>query len=323
MKKFWIVANILLLIFLISVIVYGILVVMPKSEERALANGQKHIIIMENLDQIPDRMIDSDGFKPVSVFGVLDTQKNAPNIPEDIDKSAKKPEQEQIVLAESKYKIRIGLLITGIVNNSDILQKIESLPGEVSLGYSPYCMDITEHLTKIVAKGHDIYVQTPFEPENYPIDDPGYLGILRAQHNKGNMNRLNTILTKFDMIKGVYSEPSEKFTSYAEELKPILDEIKKNNLLFLYGNGVGNKIFDDLTTEKSIQVLYKNILVDQEVNDIAIKARLSELEKIATEKGFVIAYARPYPLTLSIILDWINSLDKKGISIAPISQIAK
>jgi polysaccharide deacetylase 2 family uncharacterized protein YibQ len=323
MKKFWIVANILLLIFLIFTIIYGIWIVIPEVEGRALANGQKHVIIMDNLENIPDRMIDSDGFKPVSVFGIIDTTKKSEEIEKEAKEKEKKSEQEQIVLGESKYKIRIALLITGIINNNDILQKVESLPGEINLGYSPYCPDISEHLSKIAAKGHEIYVQIPFEPENYPIDDPGYFGILRNQHNKGNLSRLNSIITKFPSIKGVYSDPKEKFTSYSEELKPILDEIKKDNLVFLYGNGVGNKIFDNLAKERSITVLYKDSLIDQEVNEASIKARLSELETIANEKGFVLAYARPYPLTLSIISDWINSLDKKGISLAPVSQIAK
>jgi polysaccharide deacetylase 2 family uncharacterized protein YibQ len=315
MKKFWIIANILLLAFLLFSIIYGIYVVMPTVGDRALADGQKHVILMKNLDDIPDRMIDSDGFKPVSVFGIVDSQEKP--------KEEVKQKQEQIVLAESKYKIKIGLLITGIINNSDILQKIETLPGEVSLGYSPYCPDLSEHLSKITSKGHEIYVNIPFEPQNYPIDDPGYLGILKALHDKGNMSRLESIINKFPAIKGVYSDNAERFTYLQEELKPILDEIKQGNLIFLYGNGASNKIFNNLSVEKSLKVVYRDILVDQEVSEASIRARLTELEEMATKNGAVLAYARPYPLTLSIITEWISSLDKKGISIAPVSGIVK
>jgi polysaccharide deacetylase 2 family uncharacterized protein YibQ len=319
MRKFWIIANILLLIILIFSAIYGVLIVMPEVEGKALADGQKHVILMKNLDEIPDRMIDSDGFKPVSVFGIVDTQTKQ----QEEEKKVEGVEHEQITLAESKYKIKIGLLITDLINNNEILQKIESLPGEVNLGYSPYCPDISEHLSRIKAKGHEIYVHIPFEPQNYPIDDPGYFGILRSLHNKGNMSRLESVLTKFPSLKGVYSDGWEKFTSYKDETIPILDEIKKENLIFIYGNGTNNKIFNDLAQERSMRVVYRDLLIDKEVSEDSIKARLIELEELATKNGSVIAYARPYPLTLSLLSEWIASLDKKGISIAPISQIMK
>ena len=324
MKKIWIVLNIVLLIVLIGLVTYGIFVLMPKMESAALSRGQKHVIVMKNLDDIPDTMLDADGFKPVNIYGILDSQIKAPVDKEEAEqkKVEKKVEQqEQIILAESKYKIKIAILVTGIVNNSAVLQKLESLPGEVNLGYSPYCSDMSEHLSKIMTKGHEVFVQIPFEPESYPIDDPGYLGILKSQHNKSNLDRLNNILNKYTMIKGVYSDIGEKFTSYKDEFKPILEELQARKMIFLYGNNQKN--LNDVIKDYDIVTVFNSFAIDQEVRPDAIRARLLELENIAITQGAVLAYAKPYPVTLSILAEWVKSLDNKGISLAPISQIIK
>ena len=316
MKKYWIFLNAIILTILIASIFYGFFILAPKSSKIAIEDSRKHVIIIKDLDNIPDSAKDSAGYKPIYLPKILDDQKSHTDEKDKIEK------EQQITLSGS-HDAKISIIVTGLGNNSEALKRVESLPAPINLGYTPYSSDITSHLQKVTSAGHEIYVFVPFEPQNYPLDDPGPLVILKSEHNKSNPTRLNSILTKYNNISGVYSDQGEKFTFSSEELSPILETIAEKEISFIYGNGYKNKAFNDLTKSSDNRVAFMDILLDHEINERKIKEQLTALEELARNRSNALAYIRPYPLSLSILEEWIKTLNNKGISLIPASQITK
>ena len=320
MKKYWIFLNIIILIIFIASIIYGFFILKPQASQSAIEGSRKHVIVIKDLDKIPDSTKDAGGYKPIYPPKILDIQES--HSEEEHPQENKVEEEQQIILSGS-HDAKISIIITGLGNNTEALKRVESFPSAINLGYTPYSPNITSHLNEVTSKGHEIYVLVPFEPQNYPLDDPGPLVILKSEHNKANPNRLNSILTKYTNISGVYSDIGEKFTSSAEELAPILETIAAKEISFIYGNGNKNEIFNGLTTSYDNKVAFMDILLDHEINERKIREQLVALEALARDRSIAIAYIRPYPISLSILEEWIKTLNNKGIILVPASQITK
>ena len=58
-----------------------------------------------------------------------------------------------------------------------------------------------------------------------------------------------------------------------------------------------------------------------EISRVAIDERLAEVERIAQEVGAAVAVAQPYPVSLERLREWIQTLDEKGIALAPVSAV--
>ena len=55
---------------------------------------------------------------------------------------------------------------------------------------------------------------------------------------------------------------------------------------------------------------------------IAINSRLTEIERLAEEKGHSIAMAQPYPVTLERLRDWAVEIQSRGYALVPITALA-
>ena len=54
---------------------------------------------------------------------------------------------------------------------------------------------------------------------------------------------------------------------------------------------------------------------------MTIDARLEEVERIAREIGVSVAVGQAYPVTIERIRAWVQTLEAKGIVLAPVSAV--
>ena len=52
-------------------------------------------------------------------------------------------------------------------------QAIEKLPGPVTFAFAPYGTEVDRTVTRARAEGHEVLLQVPMEPFDYPDNDPG------------------------------------------------------------------------------------------------------------------------------------------------------
>jgi polysaccharide deacetylase 2 family uncharacterized protein YibQ len=69
---------------------------------------------------------------------------------------------------------RIAILISGLGPSGAATEAaIQGLPGAVSLAFWPYADRIDNWIRLARAAGHEVLLNLPMEPENYPAFDPG------------------------------------------------------------------------------------------------------------------------------------------------------
>ena len=69
---------------------------------------------------------------------------------------------------------KVSVVIGGLGLNAQTTRAaIETLPGEITLSFAPYAEGLQGWIDLARAHGHEVLLETPMEPADYPANDPG------------------------------------------------------------------------------------------------------------------------------------------------------
>ena len=152
----------------------------------------------------------ADGLKPFTVYAA----------DADRTKAAKMP-----VVA-----IVIGGLGVGAAKTADAIMK---LPAAVTLAFTPYGADPAKLTERARAQRHEILLQIPMEPFDYPDNDPGPQTLLTSLTAEQNIDRLYWHLSRFQGYAGIANFMGARFTATETVMQPIIREAAKRGLAYL------------------------------------------------------------------------------------------
>jgi uncharacterized protein len=108
---------------------------------------------------------------------------------------------------------------------------IASLPGAVTLGFAPYGADLARETAR--EAGHEVVLQIPMEPFDFPRDNPGPHTLLAGAGKAANIDNLTWLMSRFTGYAGVANFLGGKLTSDAKALTPVLREIAARGLFYV------------------------------------------------------------------------------------------
>jgi uncharacterized protein len=217
---------------------------------------------------------------------------------------------------------RIAIIISDMgMSNSATQSAIQNLPGAVTLSFNPYGRKLQDWVEQARAAGHEALLQLPMEPFGYPQNDPGPQSLLTRLTDKENIKRLDWMLGRFTGYAGVTNQMGSRFTALSEEITPVLNVLKSRGLLYVDGRTSAKSVAGPLAAQLNVPVAINNRFLDNRADRTSIDDRLAELEKIARITGTAVGIGYPYPVTLERLAAWSQTLNRKGIVLAPISAV--
>lgn len=218
--------------------------------------------------------------------------------------------------------VRIAIVISGMgISSSGTREAIERLPGEVTLAFAPYGEDLQSWVNRARAGGHEIMLQVPMEPFDYPDNDPGPHTLLTNLKSQENINRLNWLLSRFGGYIGITNYMGAKFTANDTSLTPIMSELASRGLSFLDSGGSPRSRAIAVAVAKDIEAKRADVVIDAGRSLNSIEEALQRLETIAKERGSAIGVGTALPVTVKTIADWAETLASRGIALAPVSAL--
>ncbi len=265
---------------------------------------------------------------PVPVRAVVETSRYGP-LPK-IASDGRRPSEVYARPANGKtasgpgQPARIALLITGL-GLSDIAttQAIDSLPGPVTLAFGPYGRNLDGWVRKARDLGHEVMLQIPLEPFDYPDNDPGPHTLLTSLPPEENLKRLHWIMSRFAGYTGITNHMGAKFTAAQDSFLPVLEELKARGLIYLDDGTAARSTAGQIARDLGLDYSVSQVLIDEERNATEIDLALKKLEAIAQEKGFAIGIGTSLPLTIGRVAEWARQLKAKGIELIPVSAAVR
>ena len=198
---------------------------------------------------------------------------------------------------------------------------IQQLPGAVTLAFAPYAANLQDWIGKARAAGHEVMLQLPMEPYEYPTNDPGPNALLTTLSPGANLGRLEWLLGRFVGYTGVTNYMGSKFTTSAKAIRPVMEALKARGLMFIDARTTEQSVAGRIARDLGVPVAINNRHIDYQASRRSIDQRLGELERIAKASGAALGLAFPYPVTIERLAKWSVDLERKGIRLAPASAV--
>lgn len=216
---------------------------------------------------------------------------------------------------------RIALIILDMGMASATTQSaIQDLPGAVSLAFSSLAPSLEADMLKARAAGHEMILTVPMEPNNYPQNDPGPGSLLVALPDAENNARLQRAMARTDGYVGIMPNMGEKFVTVENKMSSVLEAIQKEGLMIVDGTQAADSVIPALS--RLIRVPFARVdgVIDAAARN-ALDVQLQSLESKARDRGQIVIAIKPYPVIFEKLATWIQTLDKKGIVLAPVSAV--
>jgi polysaccharide deacetylase 2 family uncharacterized protein YibQ len=219
-------------------------------------------------------------------------------------------------------KFKIAIVMTGLGLSAKATQSaLAALPAPVTVGLLPYAGDAPRWLAAARAAGHEVVLQVPMEPFDFPDSDPGPHTLRTGSATSTNAERLNWAMSRFTGYAGVANLLGDRFLSDSDALAPVLTNLSRRGLYFYdtgstlrsvaptVAGGLGAPFAQGLNNIDTIQTA------------LEIDRRLAELETAARTHGSAVGTAFVYPVSVERIALWARSLQSRGFVLVPVSAI--
>lgn len=215
---------------------------------------------------------------------------------------------------------RVAILVGGLgISQSGTADAIAKLPGAVSLAFAPYGAELERTVQRARGEGHEVFLQLPMEPFDYPDSDPGPHTLLTGPKSAENIDRLHWVLGRFTGYVGIVNFLGGRLTSDDAALSPILRELAGRGLMVIDDGSSSRSLLASSATRAQIPALKVDRVIDTVARPEAIDKELAAIEAMAREQGVAVASASALPVSIERIARWAQSLEAKGLTIVPIS----
>lgn len=213
----------------------------------------------------------------------------------------------------------IAIIVKDLGLSKSIYNMAKKLPQAINFGISSYSSNLYDISYEAIQDNHDLLINLPLEPENYPVNNNGPHSLLTELSNEENLKRLEFLLNLTGNYQGFYTSINENFTKSARNSQMLLSALSQNNKSLIYSDKIANLTLLQIANKMNFNVLYNDIVIDQDVHYDHINEKLLDLENLALKKGYALGTIGPYPLSINLLEKWLASLKDKNITIVPIS----
>jgi uncharacterized protein len=218
---------------------------------------------------------------------------------------------------------RIALVIGGLGVSANITSDaISKLPGAVTLAFMPYSYDVDHLAGRARRAGHEILLQAPMEPFNYPDNDSGPQTLLTTLSAEQNLERLYWLMSRFQGYVGITGAMGARFTASEQAFAPILHETAKRGLIFVDDGANPRSVAARVAGGSNLQFAKADLILDSIPTPLEIDHALGRLEMAAREHGVAVGMASALPVSIERIAKWAKTAESRGVQLVPITAVA-
>jgi uncharacterized protein len=214
---------------------------------------------------------------------------------------------------------RIAIVISGLGIGAKTTDAALTLPGPVTLAFAPYGSDVERVAARAHSAGHELLLQLPMEPFDYPDNDPGPQTLLTSLAPEQNIDRMHWMMSRFQGYVGVANYMGSRFTASDAAFAPVLREVAKRGLMYLDDGSSPRSLAGQIAGANNLPFAKANVVVDAVPTPNEIDRELARLEGMARDNGIAVGVASALPVSIAQIAKWAKSAETRGFLLVPIS----
>lgn len=216
---------------------------------------------------------------------------------------------------KSNGRPKVALVVGGLgLNARATRQAIETLRPEITLSFVVYAEGLQGWIDMARAHGHEVLLETPMEPVDYPDNDPGPYTLMAEGQPPETVKKLEWILSRATGYFGLTNYLGSRFLATDPAYNAFAAAVKGRGLAFIDDGSAARRGggMPRATAER---------VIDDKVSGPAIDQQLVALEAGALQRGQALGSGFAYPVTLEKVAQWANEVETRGYQLAPASAL--
>lgn len=218
----------------------------------------------------------------------------------------------------------VAIVVSGLgISPDGTANAIDKLPSDVTLAFAPYGKTLEASVEKARNAGHEVFLEVPLEPFDYPDNDPGPDTLLTGKPPRDNLTKLFSVMARFQGYAGLINNMGARFTSSGADFGPIMEELGARGLGYLDDGSSNRSLAPQLAEANRVPFGRVGVTLDAKPSRAAILEQLGALVEKARSDGKAIGIISALPVSIETVTDWAASLGNLGIEIVPASALMK
>jgi polysaccharide deacetylase 2 family uncharacterized protein YibQ len=212
---------------------------------------------------------------------------------------------------------RVALVIGGLgLNPQTTRAAIETLPPEITLSFAPYAEGLQGWIDLARNHGHEVLLEAPMEPIDYPANDPGPYTLIADNRPEETVRKLEWLMSRASGYFGLTNYLGSRFVTSDTAMATFTMALKARGLAFV-DDGQASLRGGPIPRASADRI------IDDELSSGAIDGQLKLLEVGAAGRGQALGSGFAYPVTINQVRTWAAGLSGRGLQLAPASAMAK
>ena len=219
-------------------------------------------------------------------------------------------------------KSQVAIIIGGLGIDRNLTRRIISeLPPEVTLSFAAHTNGLQTWVHQARERGHEVIIEIPMEGYNFNAAEPGAGRALKSNATAAtNIRNLDWLLSRAQGYFAVTNYNGDRIIDDQSAMTPILQHLSNAGVGFIYdGSGSGGTL-STLTATSGTAYSKAFAIIDTQSDVALISSQLSTLET-ASNASPQIGVGFALPETFMTVKNWVNTLDAKGMELAPASFV--
>jgi uncharacterized protein len=217
----------------------------------------------------------------------------------------------------------IAIVVGGLgISASGTADALAKLPAPVTFALAPYGADLEKLAERARSEQHEVLLQVPMEPFDYPDNDPGPQTLLTSSTSEQNLDRLHWLMSRFQGYVGLISYMGARFTASEQGLTSVLRDAAQRGLVYVDDGSSPRSTAGQLAGSHNLPFVKTDIVLDTVPTLTEIDRALARLEMRARDSGVAVGFAAAQPATIARIADWAKKVESRGIFLVPITTVA-
>lgn len=214
----------------------------------------------------------------------------------------------------------IAIVMTGLgVGAAKTTDAITKLPGAITLAFTPYGSDPGKLVERARAQKHEVLLQVPMEPFDYPDNDPGPQTLLTTLPPEQNADRFAWHMSRFQGYVGIANFMGARFVATDSVMQPLVKEASRRGLAWLDDGTAPRSLAGTIAEGQAMPFARSDVSIDMVPTPAEIDRALAKLETLAKERGTAVGVASALPISIERIGSWARQLEAKGIALVPLT----
>jgi len=219
---------------------------------------------------------------------------------------------------------KVVLIVTGLgLSQTGTQEAIRLLPPGISLAFAPYGSSLDRWVQRARQEGHELLLQVPLEPFDFPDNDPGPHTLLSKLSSSQNMDRLQWLMSRISNYVGVINYMGARYTAAPDSVTPLVQELERRGLMLVDDGSSSRSVTERISEELGAPFAKADLIVDTVSTPEDVDAQLLRLESLSRSRGLAIGVASALPVSIERIAEWALGLEARGVYLVPPSFVAR